>query len=127
MSEPSWVSEMEDWTVVPDGLAYEVSSFGRVRSTRLGRSKMLKIHETREGRFWIALGLGKRGRRKYWGLPRLILQSFEPLPPEEFAELEACHLNDRRDDNRLANLAWGTHEQNLDHTAKSRWDADRDD
>jgi len=45
-------------------------------------------------------------------LHRLVLKTFIGTCPRG---LEACHLNGKRNDNRLVNLAWVTHKENCSH------------
>jgi len=42
---------------------------------------------------------------------RLVLEAFVGTCPPE---METMHLNGCRSDNRLENLKWGTHEENID-------------
>jgi hypothetical protein len=106
----------ERWLPIPgfEG-RYEVSDHGLVRSldrvqvNRLGRRRfwpgqMLKIQMTPNGYSKVCLG-GVNWRLVH----RLVLTAFVGPCPDG---MECLHGNDVRTDNRLANLSWGTHEEN---------------
>lgn len=111
-TEPS-----EEWRPVVgwEGL-YEVSDQGRVRSLdrvvafgaqqRLVRGRILKGGKTVNGVPFVVLSNGEHVNRSRH---RLVLEAFVgPCPPG----MEACHWNDIKTDNRLANLRWDTHAAN---------------
>jgi hypothetical protein len=59
-------------------------------------------------RLSVALCVGSELETKL--VHRLVLEAFVgPCPPG----LEGCHRNDDSSDNRLENLYWGTHRQNM--------------
>lgn len=108
----------EIWREAPghDG-RYEVSSLGRIRSWikmgpagsgRLSEPRLLKPGITR-GNYLIAQ-LRTGGKNHAVRLNRLVLFAFEGAPPRE--DMQACHSNGNRQDNRLSNLYWGTSEEN---------------
>lgn len=112
---------IEQWRPVPDFEGhYEVSDHGRVRSvtrdvvshsdnrTRTFKSRILSP-ELRHG--YNVVQLSKGGIRQKLYVHRLVLMAFvgEPEPG-----MECCHNNDIRDDNRLVNLRWDTHQSNVD-------------
>jgi hypothetical protein len=87
---------------------------------------------TRDGRIWSSLGGGKFlrpfGGRPYFQVwlccegmktkryvHRLVLESWVgPCPPA----MECRHLNGNSHDNRVENLAWGTHSENSKDTIR---------
>lgn len=89
----------------PIGRLWEVSSAGLVRNVRTG--KLLSPHLTEKGYAVVALGRGRTER-----VHRLVLVAFDGPCPQAH---EAHHLNGVRSDNRLENLAWVTHAQNIQH------------
>lgn len=112
----------ETWKSVVgyEGL-YEISDMGQLRS--LGRwsrnchgptwikPKMLKPWQVKEGnKRRLAFSLRRDGivSKKY--IHRLVLEAFVGPCPEG---MEACHNNGDSTDNRLANLRWDTHPNNL--------------
>ena len=89
---------------------YEVSNMGRVRSLnykRTGKEKILKNIEDYKG--YLEVGLTKNGKRKQFKVHRLVAEAFIPNP-----ENKPCidHINTIRNDNRIENLRWATHEEN---------------
>ena len=104
----------ENWRPVVgwEGI-YEVSDLGRVR--RAGRGVLTGGIDRYGYRF---VDLNDHGRRQSARVHRLVGDAYlGPLPDG----LETRHLNGDRTDNRLANLAYGTHSQNtLDMVAHGR-------
>lgn len=106
------MSATEEWRPIPStGGAYEVSSIGRVRSykrqgaTRIyATPKMLTVSLDSDGR--PAVGVAGRIRRVH----NLMLEAFvgQPAPGQEVR-----HLDGDRTNNVLANLAYGTHVENM--------------
>lgn len=99
---------------------YEVSDLGRVRSlprviTRKNDSPLPVpgriMSPSPNGRAkHRALLLSRQGKVKTAKVHILVLEAFVGPRPEGQV---ARHLNDDPDDNRLANLAWGTQEENM--------------
>lgn len=94
----------EEWRTAPGWAAYEVSSRGRVR--RDGR--LLKPTPDKDGYRYVTLVHGEERWRVHVG--RLVLFAFVGWP--DSPNMEACHGNGRRWDNRLANLRWDTRPAN---------------
>ena len=101
----------EVWKPIKDyeGL-YEVSSLGRVRILnyrKTGKGKILKNIECSNG--YLTVGLRKNGKRKFLKVHRLVAEAFIPNP-----EGKPCidHINTIKNDNRIENLRWVTHEEN---------------
>ena len=98
---------METWKIHPVHTDYEVSDQGRVRratpsmGTRVG--KILRPALQLQG--YRIVGIGDRTPK----VSVLVLEAFVGVRPEGH---EARHLNGIKDDDRLANLAWGTHSEN---------------
>lgn len=117
----------ERWRPVPgwEGL-YEVSDQGRVRSmarkvwqtgrwgTRFQRRVTGRILKPGIVRGYERVVLQDDGSTENVAVHRLVLLAFVGPCPEG---MEACHANDDRRDNRLANLRWDTKSANcLDRT-----------
>lgn len=105
----------EVWRPVPAWPGYQVSGRGRVRSVdrvladgRGAGGKLLKPSKDKDGYRYVTLANGPERWRVHVG--RLVLLAFAGEP--ESPELEACHRNGRRWDNRAANLYWGTDGEN---------------
>lgn len=63
----------------------------------------------RENRGYLSVRLRGGGRSRVFFVHVLVLLAFKGPRPDGH---ETRHLNGRRDDNRLSNLAWGTHQEN---------------
>ena len=91
---------------------YEVGKDGSVWSLnylRTGQRKQLKP-ATLNKHEYLCVGLCKGGKRKCCTVHRLVLNAYLPKPSPE---LEVMHINSKGWDNRLENLAWGLHIENL--------------
>ena len=90
---------------------YQVSNKGRVKSlnyNRTGEERILKIRINKNG--YACISLGKE--RKFFRVHRLVAIAFIPNP-----ENKPCvdHINAIRTDNRVENLRWVTHEENMNN------------
>lgn len=119
----------ERWLPVAGYDGYEVSDLGRVRSWKVrGGTRAAEPSQLRparqDGRRYVSLS--RPGSRE-WRRPvsQLVLEAFVgPRPPG--AKLCARHLSGDVGDDRLANLAWGTHAEALHDRvraghARPRW------
>ena len=113
----------EEWKAIRgfEGL-YEVSDQGNVRTYRVQGSSFRRLSEPRllspnrnrfTGYLYVRLFRygghnTKSGVRR--AIHRLVLETFIGPRP---AGCETCHCNGERDDNRLVNLRWDTHETNM--------------
>lgn len=113
------MKKSEEWRPVVgyEGL-YEVSSLGRIRGLdRVSGNVRMVFRQgcilkqrprRRDGR--ITVRLSKHGRSRPHQLHRVVLEAFVGSCP---AGMECRHLNGKASDNRLSNLAWGTHTENI--------------
>ena len=88
---------------------YQVSNLGNVRSLNYkntGETRILKTRINRCGYICVCLGR----KRKDFKVHRLVAIAFIPNP-----ENKPCvdHINAIRTDNRVENLRWVTHEENM--------------
>lgn len=100
----------EEWREVPGWSGYRVSDEGRVISTKRGRIRLLALHELPTGHVQVWLYAGSHASRRGVSVHRMVLEAFVGPCPEG---MEACHVNDVASDNRLRNLYWGTHADNM--------------
>jgi hypothetical protein len=99
---------------------YEVSDAGRVRSvdrytTTRGKpfwrkGRVLKQSINRDGYAYV--GIGRSSTAKLRLVHHVVLESFVGLRAKK---QQCCHINGKRDDNRLANLKWGSASENQQH------------
>lgn len=97
----------EIWRDIPGYPNYMVSDLGRVRNA--SRNKFIGSVNTQG--YMIADLSHERKNRKFF-IHRLVCQSFLDNPE---AKPHVNHKNGIRDDNRLENLEWCTHWENLLH------------
>lgn len=94
---------------------YKVSNLGRVRSFVYWRGTTKRIlkptSKGRQGEQRLCVSLSKIGKKsKTMRIHRLVLESFiSPCP----LGMECRHLNGNPFDNKLSNLKWGTHSENV--------------
>lgn len=97
----------EKWAEVPGmGGAYEVSDCGRVRSKLTGK---LRKPFVRKDSGYAAIHLTNGRLKRCFMIHSLVLMAHVGPRPERCV---CRHLNGNRGDNRISNLAWGTHIQN---------------
>jgi hypothetical protein len=99
-----------EWREIPGWPGYLVSNTGVVVSTKRGRHRQLSPQRLHLGHQQVWLYAGSKASRRGIAVHRLVLLAFVGEPP---AGTEACHRNDVSDDNRLENLYWGTHAENM--------------
>ena len=108
----------EVWKKIPDYDGYEASSDGRLRSYRKGSRygvffydtpHLLKQFVDRQGRPRTSLR-HNNGKRYTVSICRLILFAFRGSAPNGH---EARHGNGNPADNRINNLSWSTHAENI--------------
>lgn len=101
---------MEIWKQIKDDRVlsyYEVSSLGNIRNKNTNR--MLKQKSKRGYSFVMLQGNNKRA---YLQTHRAVLLTF--LEIDNPKDYEVNHINRVRNDNRLENLEWVSHQENID-------------
>lgn len=97
--------------LIPGFPGYFATTSGDIVSTRSGETRIIgqRIHK---GYYHVNIktGYGRKTVRKE-PVHKLILLAFRGEKPNESAVCR--HLNGNALDNRLSNLKWGTHEENL--------------
>ena len=96
-----------EWKKIEGYENYSVSSNGDVRNDETGI--ILKVYYNQG---YQLIKLRKNGKRKMFRVHRLVAQAFIPNP-----ENKPCvdHINTIRDDNRVENLKWVTHKENMNN------------
>lgn len=118
---------MEQWKSVKDYEGYyEVSTDGRVRSmnrvtptglrhntTMVKKGKILKLALKRNGYLAFTATIESKAQTK--SVHRVLAEAFIPNPENK---PETNHINAIRTDNRVENLEWVTHKENMEHASK---------
>ena len=92
------------WKPIDTDSEYEVSDTGLIRKVH-----MMKTFIDRDG--YERISIRENNKTRQTGLHRLILHAFDPRDNEE--ELEVHHKDGNPKNNKLENLQWVTHEENI--------------
>lgn len=104
----------EMWKDIPDYDGdYQESNFGRTKSFKNGKEKILKPYITPKGYLSVGLFKEAKGKKKY--IHRLVAELFIPNPENkpQINHIDGCKLN-----NHFENLEYLTDKENLDHAVK---------
>lgn len=88
---------------------YRVDRFGRVWSERKRRRCWVLLRPVPDHAGYLMVHLRNRRSHGLRKVHRLVLEAYVGPCPEG---MQCRHLNGKRDDNRLSNLAWGTPRDN---------------
>lgn len=89
---------------------YQVSNFGRVRSLKFGKEKMMEGGITNKGYLQVTLSLN--GRVKRYQVHRLVADVFISNPNNL---PQVNHIDGNKTNNNVENLEWVTAKQNIHH------------
>lgn len=98
----------ETWKTIPGFPAYAVSDAGNIRRVRDNMGIPLKPRHDTEG--YLLVSLCSRGRVFTRKVHHLVLEAFVGPRPDG---CECDHINTIRDDNRIENLRWVSHGENV--------------
>lgn len=96
---------------------YQISNLGNVKSLnyhRTGKERILKPAKKDNG--YLFIGLHKNRNIKYFLIHRLVASSFLPNP-NKLKEIN--HINENKIDNRVENLEWINHKDNMKYGNRS--------
>ena len=95
----------EQWKAIDgyDGL-YEVSSLGRVRSFKFGKTRVLRPVNNSCGYLQVGLCKRQQNKTKRFLVHRLVAQAF--IDNDDSGKNEINHINEDKTDNRVYNLEW---------------------
>lgn len=113
------------------GRKYEVSNLGQVRTIyqELKRSdgvkytikpKILKQRLNKDG--YLSVTVGSPNKRTAIKVHRIVATAFIPNP---LNKNEVNHIDFNRANNRVDNLEWVTHQENVKHSVKNNYDVIR--
>lgn len=110
--------KLEYWKTIEGYGDYMVSSLGRVKSLNYrntGKEKILKPRVDRYG--YLQIGLNKTGKKKKFLVHRLVANTFIPNVDNK---PEVNHKNEIKTDNRVKNLEWMTHYENMNYGTRNK-------
>ena len=87
---------------------YKVSNFGRVKSLKYGKERILK--PVKNGCGYIFVNLCKNREMNHYFVHRLVAKSFISNP-QNLPEVN--HLDENKENNRVENLEWCDHKYNI--------------
>lgn len=97
---------------------YEVSNLGRVRSLnymKTGDIQILKLNKNNRG--YLVISLSKNGKRKQFFVHRLVATAFIT---NNNNLTDVNHKNEIKTDNRVENLEWTTHKDNINYGTRTK-------
>ena len=95
-------------TRIPDHPEYGADIYGNVYSFKYGNTRKMKIARSDKGYCYVILQANGKRTKQY--VHRIMLETFVGRMP---SGKEVLHLNDIKADNRLDNLKYGTHLENV--------------
>lgn len=87
---------------------YQVSNLGRVKSLKYGKEKILKLGQDKDG--YSSVVLSKKSKLSTKKVHRLVLGEFTP-----YSTLPVNHKDGNKRNNKLNNLEYCTHKENIRH------------
>jgi len=108
----TYLTNMETWKPIPGWPMYEVSDHGNVRRPNYRSGQTLKP-DSNFG--YMRVALWKNDKRKHYRIHNLVMLAFVGECPKG---LEVNHIDGNRANNRLTNLEYLTHQENVDHARK---------
>ena len=100
----------EEWRTINEYPDYIISNWGRVKSIKFGKERILKQGKNRYGYFYV--GLCKDRKRKYYFVHRIVATHFLPNP-ENKPQID--HIDTNPQNNCISNLRWVTNKENMNN------------
>ena len=100
----------EIWKPIEFAEGYYISNYGRVRSTRKGQDRILKLSHTKDG--YVKCGIAIHGCSCRFRVNRLVAEAFVPNPENKPT---VNHIDGNKDNNHADNLEWCTLSEQMHH------------
>ena len=107
------MDEEELWREWPQDPRIMVSNMGYVVSYKRGEPYPLKVSHNNNGGYQ-QVGAGYNGRPQY--VHRMVAETWIPNPHHH---RDVNHINGDKNDNRVENLEWVTHSENIRHAYRT--------
>lgn len=91
----------EIWKPIKDFDKYFISNYGRVKSTKFGKERILKLTKDKDG--YLIVNLYKNNKSKTFKVHRLVAETFLPNP---YNLLQVNHKDENPQNNIVTNLEW---------------------
>ena len=105
----------EIWKDIPNFEGqYQASNYGRIKSHKFGKEKILKLRKTIWG--YLVVGLYKNGKQITYFVHRLVWSAFHGEIPEGY---EINHKDEDKTNNRLDNLELVTRKENNNYGTRN--------
>jgi len=106
---------MEKWKNIENLDGYMISDYGRVKSFKRKNYIILSQRKIKSGYMQVHFSIKGKEIRKL--ISRLVLETFKPV--ENMENLEVNHKDGNKENNKLYNLEWMTHSDNIKHAYKN--------
>jgi hypothetical protein len=100
---------MELWKTININKDYEISTLGNVRITKNGECKYLNFYENHTKDYYKTINIDG----KSFKIHRLVAEAY--IEKNIYIKTEVNHINGIKYDNRVDNLEWVTHKENVQH------------
>ena len=101
----------ESWKDIEGYELYKVSNYGRVKSLKFGKEKILKPRKNTKGYFQVQLW--KDGKEKNYFVHRLVAITFIPNTENK---PEVNHKDENKENNCVWNLEWCDRQYNIEYS-----------
>ncbi len=105
---------IEVWKIIEDYPDYQISNFGRIRSLKFEKERILKFGNNNRG--YLHVLLYNNGESKRFRIHRLVLKIFKPITNSE--DFQCNHIDGNKKNNNINNLEWCTCSENNQHAFK---------
>jgi hypothetical protein len=103
---------IEKWKPHPYSSEYLISSFGRVKSLKYRKERMVKLTNNRKGYLWFHMNNPRE--RKYSSVHRAVALAFGIINNKDHVN----HIDGNKLNNHVSNLEKSNHQHNIAHASR---------